>query len=147
MSTAQILVVEDERLVATALQNELEHFGYRVTDIASTAQDAVEKAVTHRPDLVLMDIHLQGDADGIEAARCIHLALRDSRCLSFGLLRSGHGQPRKPNACIWLLAQALRGAGAANHNRNGHRQTPRRAGTGGNTSAGWRRYIMASATR
>ncbi len=68
MSTAQILVVEDERLVATALQNELEHFGYRVTDIASTANDAVEKAITHRPDLVLMDIHLQGEGDGIDAA-------------------------------------------------------------------------------
>ena len=75
MSTAQILVVEDERLVATALQNELEHFGYEVTGIVSTAKDAVETAMTKRPDLVLMDIHLQGEGDGIDAARSIQ-----SRC-------------------------------------------------------------------
>jgi two-component system, cell cycle sensor histidine kinase and response regulator CckA len=75
MSTAQILVVEDERLVATALQNELEHFGYEVSGIVSTAKDAVETAMTKRPDLVLMDIHLQGEGDGIDAARSIQ-----SRC-------------------------------------------------------------------
>jgi hypothetical protein len=71
MSAAQILVVEDERLVATALQNELEQFGYQVTGIAATAKDAVDKALANRPDLVLMDIHLQGDGDGIEAAESI----------------------------------------------------------------------------
>ncbi len=71
MST-QILVVEDERLVATALQNELEHFGYQVSGIASSASEAVEQAIEHKPDLVLMDIHLQGETDGIEAARKIH---------------------------------------------------------------------------
>jgi two-component system, cell cycle sensor histidine kinase and response regulator CckA len=75
MSTAQILVVEDERIVARALQCELENFGYQVSGIASSAQEAVQKAVDDRPDLVLMDIHLKGEEDGIEAARKIH-----SRC-------------------------------------------------------------------
>ena len=71
MSTAQILVVDDERLVATAIQNELEQFGYGVTGIASRAQEAVEKAMANRPDLVLMDIQLKGDEDGIDAAHSI----------------------------------------------------------------------------
>src|SRR5215471_20191411 len=75
MSQAQTLVVEDERIVARALQCELEHFGYQVSGIASSAKEAVEKAVDSRPDLVLMDIHLKGDEDGIEAARKIQ-----SRC-------------------------------------------------------------------
>jgi two-component system cell cycle sensor histidine kinase/response regulator CckA len=75
MSTTQILVVEDERLVAKALQNELEQFGYQVSGIASSAADAVDQAEESRPDLVLMDIHLQGDDDGIEAAQKIQ-----SRC-------------------------------------------------------------------
>src|SRR5262245_35535662 len=74
MSAAQILVVEDERLVATALQNELEQFGYNVTGIASSAKEAVQKAVEHKPDLVLMDIHLRGQEDGIDAAQKIHAA-------------------------------------------------------------------------
>src|SRR5262249_182267 len=68
----QILVVEDERLVATALQNELGKFGYGVAGIASSADEAVEKALAAKPDLILMDINLQGRADGIQAAQKIH---------------------------------------------------------------------------
>jgi two-component system cell cycle sensor histidine kinase/response regulator CckA len=75
MSATQILVVEDERLVAKALQNELEQFGYHVSGIASSAADAVGQAEESRPDLVLMDIHLQGEDDGVEAAQKIQ-----SRC-------------------------------------------------------------------
>jgi two-component system, cell cycle sensor histidine kinase and response regulator CckA len=75
MSATQILVVEDERLVARALQTELEQFGYKVSGIASSATEAMEQAEGSRPDLVLMDIHLKGEADGIEAAQKIQ-----SRC-------------------------------------------------------------------
>ncbi len=71
MST-QVLVVEDERLVAKALQHELEQFGYSVSGIASTAQEAVDKALASRPDIVLMDIRLKGVEDGVDAARRIH---------------------------------------------------------------------------
>ncbi|WP_010586162.1 response regulator [Schlesneria paludicola] len=72
MSKSQILVVDDERIVATCIQNELEGFGYQVSGIASSAKDAIEKADQFHPDLVLMDIHLKGDRDGIDAAREIH---------------------------------------------------------------------------
>jgi two-component system cell cycle sensor histidine kinase/response regulator CckA len=72
MSATQILIVEDERLVATALQNELAQFGYGVVGIASTAKDAVDKAIAAKPDLVLMDINLKGNSDGIDAALEIH---------------------------------------------------------------------------
>ncbi|MEX2188282.1 MAG: response regulator [Pirellulales bacterium] len=72
MPATHILVVEDERLVASAIRNELEQFGYEVSGVASSADEAVEKAVATRPDLVLMDIHLQGTDDGVEAARRIH---------------------------------------------------------------------------
>lgn len=71
MSTRQILVVEDERIVAAGIRNELEHFGYHVSGVASDAADAVEQAVRDQPDLVLMDIHLNGETDGVEAARQI----------------------------------------------------------------------------
>jgi PAS domain S-box-containing protein len=73
MSSTQILIAEDERIVGRALQKELEDCGYTVSGFAATAQDAVDKAVATKPDLVLMDIHLQGERDGIDAAREIYL--------------------------------------------------------------------------
>jgi PAS domain S-box-containing protein len=69
MSARHILVVEDERIVAAGLKHELEDFGYEVSGVASTADDAVEQAVREKPDLVLMDIHLGGERDGVDAAR------------------------------------------------------------------------------
>ncbi len=71
MANPRILVVEDEIIVAIDLQHELNALGYRVTDIASSGQEAVKKAGQIRPDLVLMDIRLDGDMDGIEAAEQI----------------------------------------------------------------------------
>ncbi len=72
MSASQILVVEDESIVATAIKNELENFGYDISGVVSSAMEAVEKAVRDKPDLVLMDIHLKGEIDGIDAGREIH---------------------------------------------------------------------------
>ncbi len=66
---AAILVVEDEGIVARDLRYRLETMGYSVAGIASTGDEAVLKAWELRPDLVLMDIVLKGDLDGIEAAR------------------------------------------------------------------------------
>ena len=64
----RILVVEDEYVIAANLQENLEGFGYDVPDIASSALEAIEKAAALRPDLVLMDVRLQGAMDGIRAA-------------------------------------------------------------------------------
>ncbi|MBP1658083.1 MAG: multi-sensor hybrid histidine kinase [Bacteroidetes bacterium] len=68
MSQASILVVEDEHIVAKDIASRLTRRGYRVVAIAATAGEAVEEAGRHRPDLVLMDIMLKGDVDGITAA-------------------------------------------------------------------------------
>lgn len=67
----QILVVEDERLIALNLQECLESLGYQVVAIADTAAKAIAQATEHRPDLVLMDIRLKGEPDGICAAEQI----------------------------------------------------------------------------
>jgi CheY-like chemotaxis protein len=72
MTDANILIVEDEAIVAKDLQNRLRKFGYTVLGIASSGQDAINKAVEISPDLVLMDIRLKGAIDGIEAAEKIH---------------------------------------------------------------------------
>ncbi len=72
MSKARILVVEDEALVAADLSARLETMGYEVIGRASSGEKAVEKAHSGRPDLIMMDIMLQGSMDGIEAAARIH---------------------------------------------------------------------------
>ncbi|NQU64210.1 MAG: response regulator [SAR324 cluster bacterium] len=71
MSNDHVLVVEDEVFIAVGLQKKLENFGYIVTDIATTGEEAIEKAISTRPDLILMDIVLNGEMDGITAAKRI----------------------------------------------------------------------------
>ncbi|AKB86121.1 response regulator [Methanococcoides methylutens] len=71
MKEANILVVEDENIVALSIKKKLELMGYSVIDTASSGEDAVVKADLFYPDLVLMDVMLRGEMDGIEAAKMI----------------------------------------------------------------------------
>jgi diguanylate cyclase (GGDEF)-like protein/PAS domain S-box-containing protein len=64
----RILVVEDERIVALDLQSRLQILGYDVITTVATGAEAIETAEQSRPDLVLMDIMLKGEMDGITAA-------------------------------------------------------------------------------
>jgi PAS domain S-box-containing protein len=75
MSAAKVLVVEDERIVALDLKTRLSMLGYSVVATVSSGEQAVEKATELHPDIVLMDIHLEGALDGIEAAHELHEAL------------------------------------------------------------------------
>ncbi len=67
-SAASILIVEDERLVAKDIQQLLLEFGYDAFGIAHSAEDAIAKATERCPDLVLMDIRIKGNCDGVETA-------------------------------------------------------------------------------
>jgi PAS domain S-box-containing protein len=67
----KILVVEDESIIAADIRDCLENLGYAVAAIASDGENAVQLAETLQPDLVLMDIRLQGKMDGIQAAQQI----------------------------------------------------------------------------
>jgi PAS domain S-box-containing protein len=75
MFDARILIVEDEGILALDLQLRLQNLGYTVPDIVSTGEGAVLKAEETHPDLVLMDIMLQGKMDGVTAAEQIHSRL------------------------------------------------------------------------
>jgi signal transduction histidine kinase len=68
MSKAKILVVEDDGIIAMTLRNRLLGLGYDVPPTVFSGEEAVVKATELAPDLVLMDIHLSGEMDGIEAA-------------------------------------------------------------------------------
>ena len=71
MSKTNILVVEDESIVAKDIQHSLKKLGYTVVGICSNGEDAIKTAEELKPDLVLMDIMLKGDMSGIEAASYI----------------------------------------------------------------------------
>ncbi|MGF1493354.1 MAG: ATP-binding protein [Microcoleaceae cyanobacterium] len=67
----RILVVEDEAIVAEDIAGHLERMGYQVEDIVASGEAAVRVATETAPDLVLMDVMLQGAIDGIDAAQQI----------------------------------------------------------------------------
>src|SRR5512145_3127263 len=69
MAEGRILIVEDEHIVAMGIKRMLKNLGYTVTGVASSGDDAISKAESTFPDLVLMDIMLKGDMDGVEAAK------------------------------------------------------------------------------
>src|SRR5438105_4779950 len=64
----KIMIVEDEGLIAADLQVRLERAGYTVPAIADSAGDALRAIRETSPDLVLMDIRIKGDMDGIQVA-------------------------------------------------------------------------------
>jgi len=67
-SKESILVVEDEPIVAKVIQGMLEHLGYAVAAVAPSGEEAIKKVAETHPGLVLMDIALEGNMDGIQAA-------------------------------------------------------------------------------
>lgn len=115
-----VLVVEDEFLIAAAVEADLTDGGFRVVAVANTADDAVKLARTTRPDLVIMDIRLIGARDGIDAAleifgetgiRCIFAtAHADARCKARGGAASPLGWLQKPygrEALVGAVESAL----------------------------------------
>ena len=69
VASARILVVGDEGIVAEEIRSRLKRLRYRVAAVAFSGEEAIKKAEETHPDLVLMDIRLRGDIDGVEAAQ------------------------------------------------------------------------------
>ncbi|PWB61130.1 MAG: hypothetical protein C3F17_13475 [Bradyrhizobiaceae bacterium] len=72
MARESILVVEDDKIIAMELRGRLQQWGFAVPATAATGEEACTLALRHKPDLVLMDIWLNGPMDGIQAAERIH---------------------------------------------------------------------------
>ena len=71
MSGKKILLVEDDDVIAKVADWRLKNLGYTVCGRATNAAEAMELVVNAKPDIVLMDINIRGDVDGIETARMI----------------------------------------------------------------------------
>jgi CheY-like chemotaxis protein len=148
MAQTNVLVVEDESIVSKDIQHSLKKLGYNVVGAASTGEQAVQLALEHMPDIILMDIMLKGEMNGIEAADTIRketnipviflTAYADESTLS-----QGQGDP-----ALRLHHQALQGDRHPHVDRNG----PVQAQEGGRGAQGARPAVQlrgeqGSATR
>lgn len=66
---AKIFIVEDQTLILAHLKKQLRSSGFIISGEANTGESAIEKINTHKPDLILMDVYLQGKMDGIETVK------------------------------------------------------------------------------
>jgi CheY-like chemotaxis protein len=106
MAKTRIMVVEDEGIVALNIQGNLEALGYDVPVVVASGEEAIEEAKRTRPDLVLMDIMLEGEMDGVEAAQQIRTrfdipvvyltALADDKTLERVKMTAPYGYLLKP---------------------------------------------------
>jgi two-component SAPR family response regulator len=71
MASKKILIVEDELIIALMLEQMVAQMQHEVIGKVSTGEEAIDQALSMRPDIILMDINLQGEVDGIEAASTI----------------------------------------------------------------------------
>lgn len=69
----KILVVEDEMIIAAKISMQLTSLGYEVTGILPRGEQAIQQVKENRPDIILLDINLKGELDGIETARQVQL--------------------------------------------------------------------------
>lgn len=68
MKQKKVLIVEDEMIIALLIERMVKSLGHEVVDKISSGEDAISAALEKDPDIILMDIRLQGEIDGIEAA-------------------------------------------------------------------------------
>jgi len=71
MKNKQILIVEDDSIIAAYLQETLSWFGYKILDVVSTGEQAIKLASETKPDIIIMDIQLKGDINGVTASKLI----------------------------------------------------------------------------
>lgn len=68
----KILIIEDETIISFSYRLQLERMGFEVTGTARSSAEAEELLREQRPDLIIMDIYLKGDKNGLELAQEIH---------------------------------------------------------------------------
>jgi DNA-binding response OmpR family regulator len=101
----KILIVEDESLVALDLSQSVESLGYHVVGIASNSQDAIELTCKEKVDLVLMDICIKGETDGIDTAKAIKIYDKNIQIIYLTALNSEEDIKRavKTNPSAYII--------------------------------------------
>jgi response regulator of citrate/malate metabolism len=68
----KLLIVEDDKMLCTIFEMFAKQLGYEIIGISQTGTEAINLCTLQKPDVVLMDIHLEGEINGIDAAKNIH---------------------------------------------------------------------------
>ena len=71
MDIRKVLIVEDDKMLCTIFEMFLKEIGHEIVGITKTGDEAIEICAAQEPDVVLMDIHLEGEKDGIETSKII----------------------------------------------------------------------------
>jgi two-component system, response regulator PdtaR len=102
-ASCRLLIVEDDYLIASQMEDALQEAGFEVTGVANSAEEALALAQEHRPGLVVMDIRLQGTRDGIDAALELFATL-GIRCVFATAHHDERARTRAAAACPlgWL---------------------------------------------
>jgi CheY-like chemotaxis protein len=100
----RILIVEDERIVALDIHQKVTKFGYNNAIVASSGAEALEKASMLRPDLVIMDVALDGPLDGIETAA--RMREQESKAIPIIFL-TAHGDDTTTSLAMNILPDRL----------------------------------------
>ena len=77
----KVLIVEDDLIIALSAEKMIQRLGLDVVKIVDTGEKAVETALESKPDIIMMDIRLAGDMDGVEAAFKIRETLPEPRLI------------------------------------------------------------------
>jgi len=77
----RILIVEDDLIISLTTEKMIEKLGYQVVGCVTTGEEAVKAAEENKPDVILMDIRLNGQMDGIEATSEILNSVKDTRVI------------------------------------------------------------------
>lgn len=72
MDEIKILIVEDDMIIAADISMQLTQMGYEITGILPRGEDALDNVAQNKPDIVLMDINLKGEMDGVQTAQQIY---------------------------------------------------------------------------
>ena len=71
MEQIKILIVEDDKMLCTIFKMFIEELGYEIVAMTGNSEEAISETEKHKPDIVLMDIHLEGETNGIETAKIL----------------------------------------------------------------------------
>ncbi len=103
--THKILIVEDDMIISLVVENMIKKLGYELIGKAASGEEAIELAKEHKPDIILMDIRLKGEMDGIEAINQIKQHIDTNVIYLTGNSDKTNYDRAKATKCIDLISK------------------------------------------
>ena len=101
----RVLIVEDDMIISLVIENMVKELGHEVIGKATSGKEAIEQAFENNPDLILMDIRLKGEMDGIEAVTAIREKISTSVIYLTGNSDRVNYDRAKATECIDLITK------------------------------------------